>query len=460
MRFIKQFHIQILFRLIGILVAAVAATYLWIDKLYFTSIGIIVIALVFIWSLINYINDINDEVKIFLHAVKNRDNGVFFNPAKYGKPFSTLFDSFNEILSIHRTITIEKEAVFQLMNSTLEKAPFGIIVIPKAALFDDTEKYPLQFINNAVENILQIPRYKYWHRIKEHDPAFAEQVATLANGGKKFVEYNREGLTLLSLETQVIYSREEPLLIISFQNVKSEVEQKEMEAWSKLINVLTHEILNSITPIHSMTYSIKNILDQKGKEIDDESLEDLQLAINTIQKRTNGLMSFVSDYRHVAELPTPVLKPIIVNDLLQRVKYLMEPLANKKSVSLQIDYIHPRYILNIDEHLMEQVLINLVTNSIYACEDRPNSLITVSFHNNEGAYSIKVSDNGKGIPKENIDKIFVPFFTTRSNGSGIGLTITGNIMKLHSGNIEVDSMENIGTTFALRFPKDQGEPIL
>jgi nitrogen fixation/metabolism regulation signal transduction histidine kinase len=455
MRFFRQFHIQVLIRLVLMLAFVGLGIYLLNRHLYFSAVGVMVVALLFIWSLAKYVHELNSEVDIFLSAIRNRDNGVYFDPARYGKPFSTLFTAFNEIVQMQKSVAIEKEAIFQLMNNTLEKAPFGIMVIPQQACIQPGGEYVIEFANSAVENILQIPRFKYWNRVVEYLPDFAKHVSSLQNGGKKFIENFRGGETVLSLETQLIFSEGKPLLIVSFQDIKDEMEQKEMEAWNKLINVLTHEILNSITPINSLSYSIKKILDEKGRNLDEEDVMDLKLGAATIQKRSDGLMAFVNDYRHVASLPSPVLQPLVIHDLLQQVKHLMQPLAEKKSVLLQVDPIHPRYILEADEKLVEQVLINLVTNSIYALENRPNPFVQVMFVNHQDYLALEIKDNGKGIPAENMDKIFVPFFTTRSNGSGIGLTISRNIMKLHNGWIEVESVENTGSVFRMIFPRKQ-----
>ncbi len=455
MRFFKQFHIQVLIRLILMLCFFGSGIYLLYRHLYFSAAGLLIVGLLVIWSLVKYVEELNSEVDIFLSAIRNRDNGVYFDPSRYGKPFSTLFTSFNDIIQIHKTIAIEKEAIFQLMNNTLEKAPFGIIVIPQEACTDMASNYAIEFTNSAVENILHVPRFKYWNRLAAHLPEFAGHVKALQNGGKKFIENFRGSETVLSLETQLIYSEGKPLLIISFQDIKDEMEQKEMEAWNKLINVLTHEILNSITPINSLSYSIKKILDEKGSELDEDDVTDLKLGAATIQKRSDGLMAFVNDYRHVASLPSPVLQPLVISDLLHQVKHLMQPLAEKKSVTLQVEPVHPRYILEADEKLVEQVLINLVTNSIHSLENRSNPLVQLVFVNHQDYYALEVKDNGKGIPAENMDKIFVPFFTTRANGSGVGLTISRNIMKLHNGWIEVDSAENAGSVFRMIFPRKQ-----
>ncbi|RFM28040.1 sensor histidine kinase [Deminuibacter soli] len=452
MRFLKLFHIQIVLRITGIVVCVLGAIYLWLThRLYFSAAGVFILAVVQLWALIRYIEDINSEVALFITAVKNRDNGVYFDTAKYGPPFSLLFSAFNDIIQTHKTITIEKEAVFQLMNSTLEKAPFGMIVIEQQALYDADNRHPVLFINSAVESILRMPLYNSWNSIAKQHPQFAAQVKLLASGGKQIIENFGGTDAVVSLETQLIYVEQKPLLIISFQDIKAEMEQKEMEAWSKLIHVLTHEILNSITPIHSLSFAISQLLNEKGAALDEEDVDDLKLGAATIQKRSDGLMQFVRDYRHVAAVPVPVLETVAVNTLLQQVKYLMQPLADKKQIQLVADTIHPRYAMQADEKLLEQVLINLVTNSIHALDGRPNGLVQLLFTQSQGMYTIEVKDNGKGIPAENMDKIFVPFFTTRPTGSGIGLTLSRNIMKLHNGWIEVESKEGVGTTFRLVF---------
>jgi len=182
-----------------------------------------------------------------------------------------------------------------------------------------------------------------------------------------------------------------------------------------------------------------------------EDLDDLKPAIQTIKRRSEGLLDFVKDYRLIAELPTPELESHSIGSILQHIKILMQPFATAKSVKLVVGQTSSKITINVDLKLVEQALINLVTNSIHALDNIENPLIEIDYRLQQNKLYIDVSDNGKGIDADLIEKIFVPFFTTRKNGSGIGLTITRNIMKMHYGSLEVNSVPYKKTIFSLAF---------
>ena len=405
------------------------------------------------YGVILYTRRLARDVDNFIEAVKGRDHAVYFSPKKYGRPFVTLFQSFNDIVQMHKTITVEKESVFQLLKSVMERAPFGVITVSRAALEKDAGREPIHFINAAAYRLLQIPEYYYWHRLADHVPDFVMEVREISGGGKRFTEkYINGSKVLLSLETEVIQLLQEEYLIITFQDIKEEVEQKEMEAWNKLIEVMTHEILNSITPIYTLAGTIKDMMDQKGKELDSEDIEDMRLAAGTIKRRSDGLMNFVQDYRMVAELPTPQPEPYLLAELFTGIRTLMKPLADRQGIVLEVGEVPPRYFVDLDIKLIEQVMINLITNAIYAVKDAWEPRIFLRFRKDDERTYIEVIDNGKGIPRANLDKIFIPFFTTRADGSGIGLSISRNIMKMHRGNLDVYSIEGSETRFTMSFP--------
>jgi two-component system, NtrC family, nitrogen regulation sensor histidine kinase NtrY len=451
--FFRHFHIQLLFRYLIITVVVAGSVYLFINtQLYFTAGALAIIAILMVYGIVLYMKRLSLDVDNFIDAVKNRDHAVYFSPKKYGRPFFTLFESFNDIIQTHKKITIEKESVFQLLKSVLERTPFGVITIAKAALEGDGGKYPILFINAPANRLLQIPEYHYWHRLAAHVPDFIQEIQPIYNGGKRFAEkFFNDRKMLLSIETQVIVLYHQEYLIITFQNIKDEVEQKEMEAWNKLIEVMTHEILNSITPIHTLAGTMKDMMDHKGMSLDLEDIEDMRLAASTIKRRSDGLMGFVQDYRMVAELPTPQLELFSVQELFTVIKTLMKPLADRQGIKMEVAQAPEKVRLHMDSKLIEQVLINLITNAIYAVKEAADPTIILRFRREEDKSCIDVIDNGKGIPRQLLDKIFIPFFTTRSNGSGIGLSISRNIMKMHQGNLEVVSVEHEETRFTLTF---------
>jgi two-component system nitrogen regulation sensor histidine kinase NtrY len=214
--------------------------------------------------------------------------------------------------------------------------------------------------------------------------------------------------------------------------------------------VISHEILNSITPISSLSDTVSSMVDGKDY-LDAEALEDLRPALQTIKRRSEGLLDFVKDYRLMAELPTPILQDHTIGEILQHIKILMQPFASGKNIELKVVQTSSKISLRLDIKLIEQALINLVTNSIYAVENVKEPVIEISYRLENSRLYIDVIDNGKGVDNELAKKVFIPFFTTRKNGSGIGLTITRNIMKMHHGNVEIQSQPFEKTVFSLVF---------
>ncbi|MGY4385126.1 two-component system nitrogen regulation sensor histidine kinase NtrY [Pedobacter sp. UYP24] len=449
--FYNRFTYRLLFRLLVINLLAILLYYLIKHtNLPFTTAGVTVILLGALISLYNYINQIREDIKRFILAVKTRDSTLNFRNKVTSGSFPELYESFNDIIQVHKDIQLEKDSMFLLIKTILEQVPVGVIVIKEGGAIE-AEAKEIVLINQAAVGVLNVPAYKYWHRLVKHLPQFASEIASIRQGGKKFIEIKiQDKLIQLSTEIIPLNLYQTNYTIISFQNIKDEIEQKESEAWNRLIGVISHEILNSITPISSLSDTVNSMISDKTT-LTMEDLDDLKPAIQTIKRRSEGLLDFVKDYRLIAELPTPVLEYHTIGELLVHIKTLMQPFAQGKNISLQVDQTSSKISIPIDLKLVEQALINLVTNSIYALEDIENPAIGISYRLENNKLHIEVTDNGKGIEPELLEKIFVPFFTTRKNGSGIGLTITRNIMKMHHGSLEVTSVPFDQTTFALVF---------
>lgn len=448
--FYKRFTFRLIFRLLVINLLGYLLYYLISNtQLWFTIAGTAFLLLGAIISLYYYINEIRSDIKRFILAVKTRDHTLNFKNKATKGSFPELYESFGEILQVHKQIRLEQEAMFQLIKTILEQVPVGVIVINNTE--KDAENEEIAFFNQAASNLLGIPAYKYWHRLKQHLPAFASEIEQIVQGGKRFLELKIQD-KLIQLSTEVIplnlYGKN--YTIISFQNIKDEIEQKETEAWNRLIGVISHEILNSITPISSLSDTINSMVSDK-ENLDVSEMEDLKTALQTIKRRSAGLLDFVKDYRLIAELPTPNLESHTIGEILKHIKVLMQPFARVKNVVLDVEQTSSKITVQLDLKLIEQVLINLITNSIYSVEEKENPHISVSYRLEHTKLYIDVSDNGKGIEAADLEKIFVPFYTTRKNGSGIGLTISRNIMKMHRGSIEVVSEPDKLTTFSLVF---------
>ncbi len=418
-------------------------------ELWFTIIGVSLILLISIISLYFYINEIREDIKRFILAVKTRDHTLNFKNKATKGSFPELYESFNEIIQIHKDIQLEQDAIFQLIKTILEQIPVGVIVVKK---YKENHRHSeISFFNQAATNLLNVPAYRYWHRFEEHLPIFTGEIIKISTGGKRFLEIKlQEKFIQLSIEVIPINLYGSDHLIISFQNIKDEIEQKETEAWNRLIGVISHEILNSITPISSLSDTVNEMINNKTS-LSKEDLDDLKPALQTIKRRSEGLLDFVKDYRLIAELPTPNTEQYSVGEVLQHIKVLMQPMVTAKHIQFQVLQTASKISLHLDFKLIEQAIINLITNSIYALDETEKPVIQVTYRLVHNKVYIDVIDNGKGIEKDGLEKIFVPFYTTRKNGSGIGLTITRNIMKMHQGSLEVVSIPKTETTFSLVF---------
>lgn len=455
---IKKFTIQVTVRILTILLFCVLFSYFILKNLWFSSGGIGILIIIQVFFLIRYVNEINYSLVKFLDALKTEDHSVYFSPSKKGDSFAKVYDDFNMIIKIFKRNKIEKEAQYTYFKYILEHVNLGIISIQKEDLFRSKSEEEILFLNKAACNILQIPQYKYWHRLADKVPWFISKVKSVANGGKVFVDFGdkikRKQLSLEVIELQILNST---YLIITFQDIRSEIEQKEVEAWHNIIRILSHEMLNSFTPVSSLASTIKYITENENGEamkpdkLSYEDIQDINIAASTIKKRSDGLLDFVNDYRTISNVPVPKLNKINIKQFLSQIIILMTPAAEKEQITLKLMPIPFNANIKADEMLIEQVLINLINNSIHALNGIENPFIKLSCKVEEGKTVIIVSDNGKGIEEKIMNQIFIPFYTTKKSGSGIGLSLSKSILKKHGGNLLVSSEKGIYTTFSLEF---------
>jgi signal transduction histidine kinase len=236
--------------------------------------------------------------------------------------------------------------------------------------------------------------------------------------------------------------------LIAFQNVNEALDETESKAWQKLLSVMTHEIMNSVAPISSLAETLKNRLASN----DTETLDDLELGIDTIKRRSEGLLKFAETYRNLNKITKLNLQKMYIRELFANLHQLMQPTFEQKNIELEIILKDTDLVLEADQSLIEQVLINLIVNAIEAVKEKEEPKIILSAEQTLNKKIIlKVADNGPGIPEEVLDKIFIPFFSTKKSGSGIGLSLCKQIVMLHRGTIQVQSIENKGTVFSMLF---------
>ena len=267
-------------------------------------------------------------------------------------------------------------------------------------------------------------------------------------------ESERKQLSLETIEIQILNI---PYLIITFQDIRSEIEQKEIEAWHDVIRILAHEMLNSFTPVSSLASTMKSLTeDDEGNPIpitklEDEDIQDINIAAATIKKRSDGLLAFVKDYRTISNVPVPQLMKINIKQFLASIELMMTSSLEEDRISLTISPIPANATILADQNLIEQVFINLINNSIHALKEQEKPTIKISCKVEPDTTIILLTDNGTGLDKNIINQIFIPFYTTKKNGSGIGLSLSKNILKKHGGNLLVTSEAGIYTTFSLIF---------
>lgn len=391
----------------------------------------------------------NRKLTRFLESVKYSDFiSGFAVDNKLGRSFRDLNTAFSEVLEAFRKARSEKEENWQYLNTVVQQVRTGIIsfdVDGKIQLINANAKRFLN--NNTLQNINELAQ-----RNKELHKAILD-----AEPGKSVLY--KSGIDMqLTIQATELRVRGISLKLVTMQNIQSELQQQELEAWQNLTRVLRHEIMNSITPISSLTSTLREILDQdlvKGREnyyeMNQESTDDLREGLSTIENRSKGLIKFVDAYREYTSLPNPKFKAVLLKVMIDKVAQLMRSDIKKTSIQFTHSCDSEYLTIQADEEMIEQVLINLIKNAVEAISNQDNGKIELIGRTSDNTVLIEVRDNGPGIIKEALVRVFVPFFTTKKTGSGIGLSLSRQIMQLHHGNLTVESEPNVSTVFTLRF---------
>ncbi len=399
-------------------------------------------------DMIRFQKKAQDEVSQFVESIHYRDFSRHFDVRKAPTELKPLRKGFNEINSTFKLISRERETQYHYLQKILEIVDTGILSY-------ELETGETGWINEAFKRIIGIPYVKTISSLEKREEVLYKELINIKPGESKVITITRnQQLIKVLITASLLRSDDKVYKLIAFQNVSEALDETESKAWQKLLSVMTHEIMNSVAPISSLADTLKNRL--QSPEIVNSSmggqLEDLELGIDTIKRRSDGLLKFTESYRNLNKITKLDLKKIMVRDLFENLSSLMHPSMEKKHIELEIVLRDPALAIEADINLLEQMMINLLVNAIEAVKDKEHPRITLSAetqHNNRTV--VKVSDNGSGIPTELLDKIFIPFFSTRKTGSGIGLSLCKQIMLLHKGNIQVQSAEGVGSAFLLQF---------
>ena len=449
----KRFTILTIIRIL--LIAAnmvVIASIFGDERLFFNQLILGFILILQIIELIRFVNLTNRELSKFIVSIQQSDFTIGFSKDELGKSFKGLFDSMRMMLDVYKKIKIEKEAQFHLLQQIISHVPVGIIVL--------RSENEIELMNDGARKILAIPEYKTWNNISVKSPAFSEVVDSLPRGRfLQMIELNGTE-SQLSLDISEFKMLENKYKLITFSDIKSEIEENEINAWHKLIRILTHEIMNSVTPISSLSETMQLMLeDDTGHaknlmDIDNQIISDVLFSTKTIKKRSEGLLEFVEDYRKLTRIPKPEIQPVNIYEMTLDLSKLISQELTKEQISLSID-VPGDFEIDLDRNLITQILINLAKNSIESLKlsSIDNKKIVISVKTDGDHKIIYHTDNGGGIDKKDMENIWVPFFTTKKEGSGIGLSLSRQIMKDHGGKIWVNSIPDKETTFLMAFRK-------
>lgn len=435
-------------RVLLLFAMTILVSYLVVNKMYLYAAIATPILIYQVINLYLFHNRSLDEWAGFVESIHYRDFSRYFETNRAPADLQILRKGFNEINTTFKVLSKEKETQYQYLQKILELVDTGIISY-------EEEEGTVVWMNEALKNMLQLSYLKTIHSLRKRDVGLYEEVCSLKPRESRVVKINTERGSLKILMSASTFQTEgKKYKLVAFQNVNEALDETESKAWEKLLNVMTHEIMNSIAPISSLAVTLKSRLQESVMLLDNKSgaVDDLELGIDTIKRRSEGLLKFAETYRNLNKINSLNLSRIYLRDLFETLHHLMLPTLKEKNIELQIVLKDANLQLEVDINLFEQVLINLVVNSIEALKTHQDGQIIISgFIDAAHKTIIKVEDNGSGMSSEMLDKIFIPFFSTKKNGTGIGLSLCKQIMMLHKANIQVQSKLGKGTAFIMQF---------
>ncbi len=412
-----------------------------------TTIGIQV------YSFIHYIDRTNRILNNFLESIRYSDFSRTFHIEGESSSFEKLKNSFNDVIKDFQEVRAEKEENYYYLQTVIQHIGIALIAFQKDG--------KVELINNATKKLFQVRNLQNIESLRNISPNLVEQLFSIQHGEKSLVKIQqKENLLQLIVYATELTVHNRRITLVSIKDIQQELEEKEMESWQKLIRVLTHEIMNSITPISSLSSTVnliiedltENLNEQNVQEENLETLNEISTALKTIHKRADGLLHFVDTYRNLTKIPKPNFTIFRISHLFMSIKGLFDEEIKSKNINCVIITEPESLELSADEHLIEQVLINLIKNAVHALENTKNPTIQlITKLNSRGKTIIQVIDNGPGILPDVLERIFIPFFTTKPKGSGIGLSLSRQILRLHGGTINAYSEPNKETKFTLTF---------
>jgi nitrogen fixation/metabolism regulation signal transduction histidine kinase len=417
----------------------------WLYALIFLGVSAYQIKL-----LIEHLDRSNENIASFLDSIQFDDLSYSFKTESNDPAVKRLHQELNEAMIKLRNSRRQKDSEFLFFKNIVMHVGIGLIVFK--------ENGEIEIFNSAARKLLKIKRVERISDLSVVSETLVHVFEKLKTGGRELARLKvGEEFLQLSIYAIELTLRGENVKLISIQNIQSELEEKEMEAWQNLVRVLTHEIMNSVTPISSLAGIVEEELvpyinHENNSVLSHEQLSDIHLSLQTISKRSDGLIHFVREFRSLTSIPKPKPIQLHIRSLLEELGMLHKRELTDNDVNLVVTVYPEDLTITADKSMVEQVLINLLRNAIQAFDEQEGKTIEIKASVNEKSRPvIAVKDNGPGIDPEALEKIFIPFFTTKKAGSGIGLSLSRQIMRQHKGTLSVNSTVGVGTEFFMRF---------
>lgn len=447
-KFLVRLGLKTLLLLANLLVISYSFVYV---ELTYTPLVLGILAAVQVADLWRFVRRTNDDLTRFLQSIQNRDFSMRFGHNEIDPSEKKLHKAFHLILDRIQESELERQGQYFYLKSVVENIPTGIIAL--------NEKEEIDLVNPEARALLEIPEVANWKRLRSANTKALDMLLQLSHGESRLMEIKvGSSKKYLSVSLYFFKLHDKKIRLFTIKDIASEIDQKELEAWIKLTRVLTHEIMNSVTPLLSLVETMISVLTKadgstkKINELTDETIEDMVESLNTIQLRSAGLLRFVEDYRKFTRVPELIAEPVNPNELVTSILHLMSPELKKHGIETEMKQLRKTVHIWGDRKLLDQVFINLVTNSFQALERVPTPKIEVGVNSSDIWVEISIKDNGSGIEADKMEQIFIPFFSTKKEGSGIGLSLSRQIIHKHKGSISASSEPGLYTEIVVKLP--------
>ncbi|WP_431124749.1 sensor histidine kinase [Flagellimonas flava] len=445
----RNFYLQLIFSVILITLTALLLAWSVVEGWYFTLGLAIILMVAQVHALIRFINRTNRKIAYFFDAIRNEDFTLRFPERVTIKSFKELNQSLNRVNGLIQEVHLQLQIREQYYQEILKQASIGIMSF--------NEKGHILFSNPTLEKLLNYSPLNHIKQLAQVDEGLYEVFKSFKPFERRLFQLtNEREQNQLALKSTPLELDGQSLLLVVVQDIHEELDEKETESWVRLIRVLTHEIMNTITPIASISDSIIKYYRKQGKQVALEDLDQTQIkntlkGLEVIKEQGSNLMDFVQSYRSMLNVPEPNKAIVKGSKLLEKIQVLMSPKLEQET-DFQVN-CHPEHLeFFIDEKQISQVLINLSKNALQSVKETENGKVRLlAGEDGDGNKFIQVVDNGPGIPADLIDEIFVPFFTTKTEGTGIGLSLSRRVVQLHGGTLKVHSIPHQETVFKLTF---------